>query len=130
MNTVLPARDKPVTPNRITGSNSASCVAGAKAILEAEGIGTRVVSAPCLDLFAAQDEKWRRKVLPAGPVRVGVEAATGFGWDRWLCGERGSEKKAAFVGMDGFGASAPAPELYEHFGIFPEAVAQKVRDLL
>jgi transketolase len=102
----------------------------AKAILEAEGIGTRVVSMPCQELFAAQDEKTRRKVLPAGPVRVAIEAATSFGWDRWLCGERGSEKKSAFVGIDTFGASAPAPELYKHFGITAENVANKVRGLL
>ena len=102
----------------------------AKALLEAEGIGTRVVSMPCFELFAAQEEKYRKRVLPAGPVRVGIEAASGFGWDRWLCAERGSEKKAAFVGMDGFGASAPAPELYKHFGITAEAVAEKVRGLL
>ncbi|MGG7565749.1 transketolase [Rhodovulum sp. DZ06] len=102
----------------------------AKAILEAEGIGVRVVSAPCLELFAQQDEKYRKKVLPAGPVRVAVEAATSFGWDRWLCAERGSEKKAAFVGLDSFGASAPAPELYKHFGITAENVAEKVRGLL
>ncbi len=98
--------------------------------LQAEGIGTRVVSAPCLELFAAQDESYRRKVLPAGPVRIAVEAATSFGWDRWLCGERGSEKKSAFVGMTGFGASAPAPELYERFGITADAVAGKAKSLL
>jgi transketolase len=102
----------------------------ARALLEAEGIGVRVVSMPCWELFAAQDEKTRRKVLPAGPVRVGVEAACGFGWDRWLCGERGSDKKAAFVGMHGFGASAPAPELYAHFGITAQNVADQVRALL
>jgi transketolase len=102
----------------------------ARAILEAEGIGTRVVSMPCWELFAAQDEKTRRKVLPAGAVRVGIEAATSFGWDRWLCGERGAEKKAAFVGLDSFGASAPAPELYKHFGITAANVADKVRALL
>ena len=102
----------------------------AKALLEADGIGARVVSMPCWELFEAQDEAIRRRVLPAGPVRVGVEAAVRQGWDRWLCGERGSEKKAAFVGMEGFGASGPAPELYAHFGITAEAVAAKARALL
>jgi transketolase len=102
----------------------------AKAILEAEGIGTRVVSMPCQELFAAQDEKTRKKVLPAGPVRVAIEAGTSFGWDRWLSAERGSEKKSAFVGIDTFGASAPAPELYKHFGLTAENVADKVRALL
>jgi transketolase len=69
-------------------------------------------------------------VLPAGPVRVGVEAAVRQGWDRWLCGERGREKKAGFVGMDSFGASAPAGELFEKFGITAQAVADEVRRLL
>ena len=102
----------------------------AKALLEADGIGTRVVSMPCMDLFEAQDETYRRKVLPAGPVRVAIEAGVSFGWDKWLFGERGKRDKGAFVGMEGFGASGPAPELYEHFGITPAAVAQKVKDLL
>jgi transketolase len=112
-----------------TGSEVAIAM-DAKAILEADGIGTRVVSMPCQELFAAQDEKYRRKVLPAGPVRVAIEAGVRFGWDQWLMGERGRREKSDFVGMAGFGASAPAGELYEHFGITAEATAQKVRDLL
>ncbi|GGG60905.1 transketolase [Salipiger pallidus] len=102
----------------------------ARDILQAEGIGTRVVSMPCWELFEAQEESYRKRVLPAGPVRVGVEAAARFGWDRWLLGERGREAKAAFVGMESFGASAPAEVLYEKFGITAENVAQKVRDML
>ncbi len=102
----------------------------ARTILERKGIGTRVVSMPCCELFAAQDEKYRRSVLPAGPVRVAVEAAIGFGWDRWLCGERGADKKAAFVGMTGFGASGKIEDLYPHFGITAEAVAAKAEALL
>ncbi|MCB1328911.1 MAG: transketolase family protein, partial [Maritimibacter sp.] len=103
----------------------------AKALLEDAGIGTRVVSMPSMELFAAQDEKYRRKVLPAGPVRVGIEAALrDGGWDRWLVGERGREGKQAFVGMESFGASAPAERLYEEFGITPEAVVAKVKALL
>jgi transketolase len=103
----------------------------AKAKLEAEGIGTRVVSMPCMELFAAQDEAYRRKILPAGPVRVGIEAAVrAGGWDKWLMGERGQDKKAAFVGMDSFGASAPAGELYEKFGITADATVAKAKDLL
>lgn len=102
----------------------------ARRILEGKGIGTRVVSMPSWELFAAQDEKYRKSVLPAGPVRVGVEAALPFGWDRWLCGERGSDRKAGFVGMSSFGASGPAEQLYAHFGITPEAIAAKVESLL
>jgi len=62
---------------------------------------------------------------------VGIEAGMrAGGWDRWLIGERGREAKAAFVGMEGFGASAPAPRLYAEFGITAEAVAEKVKALL
>ncbi len=102
----------------------------AKKLLEAEGIGTRVVSMPCMELFDAQDEGYRKKVLPAGPVRVAVEAAVRQPWDKYLLGERGREAKATFVGMEGFGASAPAETLYEKFGITAANVAQKVKDLL
>ncbi|KAA8605982.1 transketolase [Salipiger aestuarii] len=112
-----------------TGSEVEIAVA-ARDVLQAEGIGTRVVSMPCWELFEAQDEAYRRKVLPAGPVRVGIEAATRFGWDRWLMGERGKEAKAAFVGMTGFGASAPAETLYEKFGISSQAVVAAAKGLL
>jgi transketolase len=102
----------------------------ARDILQEQGIGTRVVSMPCMELFAEQDEAYRRRVLPAGPVRVGVEAAVRQGWDRWLTGERGKWNKADFVGMDSFGASAPADELFEKFGITPQNVADKAKALL
>ncbi len=102
----------------------------ARDILQGEGIGTRVVSLPCMELFAAQDEGYRRKVLPAGPVRVGIEAAMRQGWDRWLLGERGREAKAAFIGMDSFGASAPAGELFERFGITVPAIVAQAKTLL
>ncbi|WP_375173305.1 transketolase [Pseudooceanicola sp.] len=112
-----------------TGSE-VSIAMEAKALLEADGIGTRVVSMPCMELFAAQDEAYRKRVLPAGPVRVGVEAAVRMGWDRWLLGERGREAKAAFVGMSSFGASAPAEVLFEHFGITAERVAAEAKAML
>ena len=102
----------------------------ARDLLQAEGIGTRVVSMPCMELFAEQDASYRKRVLPGGPVRVAVEAGVRMGWDQWLLGERGREAKADFVGMDSFGASAPANELYEHFGITAEATAAKVKALL
>ena len=102
----------------------------ARDILQAQAIGTRVVSMPCMELFAAQDEAYRKRILPPGAVRVAVEAAVRMPWDRWLLGERGTEKKAGFVGMEGFGASAPAERLYAEFGITPEAVAEKVKSLL
>ncbi len=103
----------------------------AKVLLEDAGIGTRVVSMPSMELFAAQDLKYRRKVLPAGSVRVGIEAGLrAGGWDRWLLGERGRETKQAFIGMEGFGASAPADRLYEEFGITAEKVVAAVKDLI
>jgi transketolase len=112
-----------------TGSEVSVAMA-ARELLQAEGIGTRVVSMPCMELFADQDESYRRKVLPAGPVRVGIEAGVRQGWDRWLLGERGKEAKAAFVGMDSFGASAPAGELFEKYGITAENVAEQVKAML
>ena len=102
----------------------------ARDILHAEGIGTRVVSMPCMELFAQQDESYRKRVLPAGPVRVGVEAAVRQGWDQWLLGERGKSNKADFVGMDSFGASAPADELFEQFNITAANVAAKAKALM
>ena len=102
----------------------------AKVALEAEGIGTRVVSMPCMELFAAQDEAYRKRVLPAGPVRVGIEAGVRQGWDRWLLGERARPGKADFVGMSTFGASAPYDRLYKEFGITAEATVEKVKALL
>jgi transketolase len=102
----------------------------ARDLLQAEGIGTRVVSMPCWELFEDQTEAYRRRVLPAGPVRVAVEAGVRFGWDRWLYGERGRRDKGSFVGMHDFGASAPAEVLYEQFGITAEAVATEVKSLL
>ncbi|RMH53217.1 MAG: transketolase [Alphaproteobacteria bacterium] len=112
-----------------TGSE-VSIALEARALLQAEGVGTRVVSMPCWELFAAQEEGYRRRILPAGPVRVGVEAAVRMGWDRWLIGERGRESRAGFVGMKGFGASGPYKDLYAHFGITPQAVAETVKSLL
>jgi transketolase len=78
---------------------------------------------PCWELFEAQHGDYRKAVLGTAP-RVGVEAAVRFGWDRWL-GER-----SAFIGMSGFGASAPGEALFPHFGITPEKVAEAARSLL
>ncbi len=102
----------------------------ARDLLEAEGIGARVVSMPCWELFEAQDQAYRRRVLPPGPVRVAIEAGIRFGWDRWLFGEGGRREKSGFVGMHGFGASAPIERLYAEFGITPEAAVAKAKSLL
>ncbi len=112
-----------------TGSEVEIALA-AREQLEAEGIGTRVVSMPCWELFEAQPEAYRRKVLPAGPARVAIEAAIGLGWDKWLFGERGKHNKGAFVGMESFGASAPAGELFKHFGITADATVAAAKALL
>ncbi len=112
-----------------TGSEVEIALA-ARAVLEAGGIGCRVVSMPCMELFAAQPVAYRRKVLPAGPVRVAIEAGVRTGWDRWLLGERGREAKADFVGMTGFGASAPIDRLYREFGITAAAAVAKAKALL
>lgn len=112
-----------------TGSEVEVAMA-ARDLLQADGIGVRVVSMPCMELFAQQEDSYRKRVLPGGPVRVAVEAGVRQGWDQWLLGERGREQKAAFVGMDSFGASAPAGTLFEKFGITAENVAAKVKELL
>ena len=105
-----------------TGSEVALAVEAAKT-LEAEGIKAAVVSMPCWELFETQDEAYRNAVLGSAP-RVGVEAAAEFGWSKWL-GPDG-----AFVGMHGFGASAPAQDLYKHFGITAETIAAAARGLI
>jgi transketolase len=96
----------------------------AQALLEKEGIGTAVVSLPCWELFDQQSEAYRNEVLGTG-VRVAVEAAGPFGWERYL-GPIGP-KGGGFVGMMGFGASAPGPDVYKHFNITPAAVAEAVK---
>lgn len=112
-----------------TGSEVEIALA-ARERLEAEGIGTRVVSMPSWELFAQQDEAYRRKILPRSNVRIGIEAGSPMGWDRWLANERGDGRKAAFIGMEGFGASAPAPELYKHFGITADRVVETAKSLI
>ncbi len=92
-------------------------------LLAAEGIRAAVVSAPCFELFAAQDQAYRKATLGTAP-RVGVEAMIEQGWGKML------GDNSAFIGMTGFGASAPADQLYEKFGITAEATAQAARDLL
>jgi transketolase len=92
----------------------------AQGILAERGISAAVVSMPCWELFQAQPAHYRDEVLGPGSLRVAIEAAVPFGWDTWL-GPDG-----AFVGMQGFGASAPLADLYKHFGITPEAVVETV----
>ena len=107
-----------------TGSE-VSLAMEARKLLAARGIRAAVVSMPSWELFARQSARYQRAVLGGSRVaKVAAEAALGFGWERHL-GARG-----AFVGMSGFGASAPAPDLYRHFGITPEAVAEAAAALV
>jgi transketolase len=105
-----------------TGSEVAVALR-AREMLAADGIAAAVVSMPCWSLFDRQDEAYRRLVL-GGVPRVAVEAASPFGWERYV-GERG-----AIVGIASFGASAPAEELFPHFGITADAVASRARAVL
>ncbi|TIS65063.1 MAG: transketolase [Mesorhizobium sp.] len=99
-----------------TGSEVEIAVAAAERLETEHAIAAAVVSMPSWELFEEQDTDYRKSVLGSAP-RVAVEAAARLGWDRWI-GDIG-----AFVGMTGFGASAPASDLYRHFDITPEAVA-------
>jgi transketolase len=91
--------------------------------LACDKIRARVVSAPSFELFAAQGDKYRKAVLGKAP-RIGIEAGVRQGWNLFL------RKKDAFIGMTGFGASAPAPALYEHFGITSDAAVKAAKNLI
>jgi transketolase len=105
-----------------TGSEVSLCLEAADRL---EGVRVRVVSMPCMDTFTHADEAYREQVLPSAcRARIAVEAASPLGWDKWI-GEQG-----CFVGMETFGESGPADEVYEHFGITADRVAQLARKLL
>jgi len=106
-----------------TGSEVEIAVA-ARALLQKDGIPARVVSMPCWELFDAQSETYRENILGPGTVKVAIEAAVSFGWERYI----GHEGR--FIGMKSFGASAPAEDLYKHFGITAEAAADAARSAL
>ena len=92
---------------------------GAAEALESEGIPTRVVSLPCWERFEAQDQAYRDAVLPPpSGKRVSVEVGVSLGWERWV-GDEG-----AIVGLDHFGASAPAATIFEKFGFTTDRVAE------
>ena len=112
-----------------TGSEVGVALA-ARDLLQADGIGTRVVSMPSWELFEQQDERYRRRVLPGGPVRVAVEAGIRMGWDRWLFGERGRREKSGFIGMQGFGASAPLDDVRIEFGFDTDHVVETARQVV
>ena len=96
----------------------------AKQQLEAENIGTRVISMPCFELFDKQKSSYRDDVLGSTPVRIAIEAAIRQGWDAYLRPGDG------FIGMESFGASAPADRLFEHFGITVDTIVKNAKDRL
>ena len=83
----------------------------ARTKLQEQGVPTRVVSVPSFELFEAQPADYQRKLLGEGTVRIAIEAGVRQGWERFI------GMDGAFIGMNGFGASAPIKALYEHFGI-------------
>jgi transketolase len=106
-----------------TGSEVQIAIEAAKLLAAEHQVQAAVVSMPCWELFESQPISYQLDVLGSAP-RVAIEAAARFGWDRWL-GDQGMS-----VGMTGFGASAPAPDLYDHIGITPNVVSQVARSLL
>jgi len=105
-----------------TGSEIAIALEAAEA-LESQGRQVAVVSMPCWELFDQQSDQYRQSVLGTAP-RIAVEALTGFGWDRYL------RKQDVFIGMNDFGASGPAPELYQHFGITKDVICETAERLM
>ncbi|MEP7211337.1 MAG: transketolase [Alphaproteobacteria bacterium] len=121
---VLSPATKPEKVVLIATGSEVELALAAQASLEAEGIGARVVSLPCFALFEAQPESYRHEVLGHALPKVAVEAGVRSGWDRYIGAEGG------FVGMHGFGASAPAKVLFQHFGITADAVVKTAKMLL
>lgn len=117
---LLPAEGGKAKATLFASGSEVGLAVAARALLAEKGVPARVVSVPSLELFLAQPDKVRAKVVGEAPIRLAVEAGLRFGWDA-LIGPEG-----LFVGMDGFGASAPYKDLYAHFGITAEAVAAKV----
>lgn len=119
---VLSPASRPERVVLLASGSEVGLALAAQSLLEADGVGARVVSLPSFELFAAQPEAYRRDTLGAGLPKVAVEAGVRDGWDRWIGPEGG------FVGMAGFGASAPAGRLFSHFGITAEAVVRAARE--
>jgi transketolase len=118
------AGDASAAVRLIASGSEVHLAVAARDLLAGDGISAAVVSMPSWELFARQDDTYRVQVMGGdGMVRIACEAASGFGWERWL-GTRG-----AFVGMKGFGASGKAADLYKHFGITAEAIADAARRL-
>ncbi len=117
---VLAEANGPRAATLIASGSEVGLALAARDCLAGDGVAAAVVSMPAWGLFARLDPAARAAVLGSAP-RFGIEAACGFGWERWL-GEDG-----VFLGLPGFGASGPAEALFRHFGLTPEAVAAAVR---
>jgi transketolase len=114
---------KPSVILMATGSEVSLCVAAHEQLAK-EGIASRVVSMPSWELFEAQDKAYRASVLPPSiTARIAVEAASGFGWERWI-GPAGR-----FIGMHSFGASAPGKDVFKNFGITTEHIVSEAKSL-
>jgi transketolase len=113
---LLPADGGAAQVSLFASGSEVAIAAEARKLLAARGIAARVVSVPCFELFLAGPAAQRQAVVGTAPVRIGIEAAIRQGWDAII----GSD--GLFVGMSGFGASAPYKDLYRHFGITPEHV--------
>jgi transketolase len=109
----------------LASGSEVSVALGARKLLASEGVRARVVSMPCWERFAEQPEGYRDAVLPPKvAARVSVEAGATFGWERYV-GSRG-----ASIGIDRFGASAPADRVFTELGITPEAVRDRAKSVL
>ncbi len=117
---LLPA-DGAARVTLFASGSEVAIAADARTQLQAEGIPTRVVSVPCFELFDRQPAAYQKLVLGEGTARVAVEAGVRQGWERFVGADGG------FVGMSGFGASAPIKALYEHFGITADRVAAEAK---
>lgn len=106
-----------------TGSEVEIAKSASDMLLAESGIKAAVVSMPCWEKFDQQSEEYQAKVLGSAP-RIAVEAACGMGWEKWIGND------GAFIGMNSFGASAPAEELYEHFGITAKNIADTARQMI
>ncbi|MEC9342688.1 MAG: transketolase C-terminal domain-containing protein, partial [Pseudomonadota bacterium] len=120
----LAAADGEASVSIFASGSEVAVALDARDELAAEGIGARVISVPCFELFAAQSARYRKSVIGTAPVRIAIEAGISQGWERFI-GEDG-----AFVGMNGFGASGKAEDLYKHFGITSKAVVKAVKSKL
>jgi len=102
----------------------------AREALENKGIGTRVVSFPSWELFQEQDDRYRKKILPRGTVRIAIEAGVKLGWEKWLYENSSNQTKTSFVGMSGFGVSAPVEDIFDHFNINVDEICLQAESLI